>query len=34
MSNIWGLPMLKPEPEFEIIKGSNGKQGIETSKQY
>ena len=30
MSNIWGLPMPEREPEFEIIKGSNGKQGIET----
>ena len=30
MSNIWVLPMPKREPEFEIIKGSNGKQGIET----
>ena len=30
MSNIGGLPMPEREPEFEIIKGSNGKQGIET----
>lgn len=30
MSNIWGLPEPEREPEFEITKGSNGKQGIET----
>ena len=30
MSNIWGLPEPEREPEFEITKGSNGKQGIES----
>ena len=30
MSNFWGVPIPEHEPEFEIIIGSNGKQGIET----
>jgi hypothetical protein len=30
MSNFWVVPEPIREPEFEIIIGSNGKQGIET----